>query len=55
MFTHVSSGTDNFEKEIAKEKGYAYVFDTAPGSSSVIFAQESDNIMPQVKTKLGIK
>jgi outer membrane protein len=42
-------------KEIAKEKGYAYVFDTAPGSSSVIFAQDSDNLMPQVKAKLGMK
>jgi outer membrane protein len=41
-------------KDIAKEKGYAYVFDTAPGSSSVIYAQQSDDMMPQVKAKLGI-
>jgi outer membrane protein len=41
-------------KQIAKEKGYAYVFDTAPGSSSVIYAQDGDDMMPQVKTKLGI-
>jgi outer membrane protein len=40
-------------KEIAKEKSYSYIFDTSLGS--VIFAQESDNIMPLVKTKLGIK
>jgi outer membrane protein len=41
-------------KDIAKEKGYAYVFDTAPGSSSVIYAQSSDDLMPQVKVKLGM-
>lgn len=40
-------------KDIAKEKSYSYIFDTSLGS--VIFAQESDNIMPMVKTKLGIK
>jgi outer membrane protein len=40
-------------KQIAKEKGYSYIFDTSLGS--VIYAQESDNIMPMVKAKLGIK
>ncbi|MBK6445024.1 MAG: OmpH family outer membrane protein [Bacteroidetes bacterium] len=40
-------------KDIAKEKAYSYIFDTSLGS--VIFAQESDNIMPLVKTRLGIK
>jgi outer membrane protein len=40
-------------KEIAKEKSYSYIFDTSLGS--VIFAQDSDNIMPLVKEKLGLK
>ena len=40
-------------KEIAKEKSYSYIFDTSPGV--VLYAQEGDNIMPLVKTKLGIK
>ncbi len=40
-------------KEIAKEKSYSYIFDTSLGS--VIFAQDSDNIMPLVKAKLGLK
>jgi outer membrane protein len=40
-------------KEIAKEKSYSYIFDTSLGS--VIYAQDSDNIMALVKTKLGIK
>ncbi len=40
-------------KDIAKEKSYSYIFDTSLGS--VIYAQESDDIMSQVKTRLGIK
>lgn len=40
-------------KDIAKEKGYAYIFDTSLGS--VIYAQESDDLMSQVKAKLAIK
>ncbi len=40
-------------KEIAKEKAYSYIFDTSLGS--VIYAQDSDNIMPLVKAKLGLK
>ena len=40
-------------KEIAKEKSYSYIFDTSLGS--VIYAQDSDNIMSLVKTKLGLK
>lgn len=40
-------------KEIAKEKSYSYIFDTSLGS--VIYAQDGDNILPLVKTKLGLK
>ncbi len=40
-------------KEIAKEKAYSYIFDTSLGS--VIYAQDSDNIMALVKAKLGVK
>ncbi len=40
-------------KDIAKEKGYSYIFDTSQGM--VLFAQESDNMMPVVKAKLGLK
>lgn len=38
---------------IAKEKGYAYVFDTSVGA--FLYAQDSDDIMGLVKTKLGLK
>jgi outer membrane protein len=40
-------------KEVAKEKGYSYIFDTSIGA--VIYAQDSDNIMAIVKAKLGLK
>jgi len=39
--------------EIAKEKGYTYVFNTA--STQLIVSPESDDMMPAVKAKLGIK
>lgn len=38
--------------EIAKEKGYAYVFDTSAGS--VIYAQPGDDLMEVVKKKLNV-
>ncbi len=41
-------------KDIAKEKGYTYVFDVAPGSG-VLYAQESDDITALLKAKLGLK
>lgn len=40
-------------KDIAKEKGYAYIFDTSLGT--VLYAQDSDNMMALVKAKLGLK
>lgn len=40
-------------KALAKEKSYAYIFDTSVGA--VVFAQESDDLMAAVKSKLGIK
>lgn len=39
-------------KAVAKEKGYAYIFDSSSGS--LLFANEADNILPLVKAKLGL-
>lgn len=39
--------------DVAKEKGYSYVFDLSNGT--LLYANESDNILPLVKAKLGIK
>ena len=40
-------------KTIAKEGKYAYIFDT--GTGTVLYAQESDDITPLVKKKLGLE
>ena len=39
-------------KDVAKDKGVKYVFDSAPGKGLIIF--EGDDLMTAVKTKLGI-
>lgn len=44
---------DKAIKEVAKEKGYDYVFDASAGT--LLYAKETDNILPLVKAKLGIK
>jgi outer membrane protein len=40
-------------KDVGKENGYDYIFDTNAGS--FIYSKESHDIMPLVKEKLGIK
>lgn len=40
-------------EEVAKQGGYTYIFDT--GNSVLLYSQDSDDIMPQVKSKLGLK
>jgi len=42
----------NAINEVAQENGYSYVFDTSMGS--VLYSEPSDNIMDEVKAKLGI-
>lgn len=47
---------DKAEKAIsavAKERNYDYIFDKAGGG--LLFGRESDNILPLVKAKMGIK
>lgn len=39
-------------EEVAKENGYTYIFDSGVGS--LLYQQDSDDIMPLVKKKLGI-
>ncbi len=40
--------------DLAKENGYVMIFDTSI-FNSVLFAQESDDLMPALKARLGIK
>jgi outer membrane protein len=43
----------NAIEEVAKENGYTYVFDRSMGV--LLYSEPSDDIMPKVKTKLGIQ
>ena len=39
-------------EEVGKENGYTYIFDA--GIGAVLYSQDSDDIMPLVKKKLGL-
>lgn len=39
--------------EVAKENGYSYIFDSAVGA--LLYQEDSDDILPLVKKKLGLK
>ncbi len=53
LYSPILKKAEDAIKTIAKEKAFSYIFDTSLGS--VIYAQESDDIMPMVKTRLGLK
>ncbi|MGV3585732.1 MAG: OmpH family outer membrane protein [Adhaeribacter sp.] len=53
LFKPILDKAEKAVKDVGKENGYDYIFDTNTGS--FIYAKESHNIMPLVKTKLGIK
>lgn len=53
LFTPILEKADKAIKEVAKTNGYDYVFDASAGA--LLYAKETDNILPLVKTKLGIK
>lgn len=40
-------------EDVAKEGGYTYILDA--GTAAVLYSQDSDDIMPLVKKKLGLK
>jgi Outer membrane protein len=49
----ITDKADKAIQEVAKAKGYSFIFDTSAGS--IIYALPSDNILDDVKAKLGIK
>ena len=53
IYTPIIKKAEDAIKGVAKEKTYSYIFDTSVGV--VLYAQESDDIMPLVKAKLGLK
>jgi outer membrane protein len=53
LYKPILEKADKAIKDVAKEKGYSYVFDASSGG--LLYANETDNLLPLVKTKLGIK
>ena len=41
-------------EDVAKENGYSYIFDTSTNVGAILYQQDSDDIMPLVKKKLGL-
>jgi outer membrane protein len=53
IYSPILEKADKAIKEVAKEKGFDYVFDASGGG--LLYYKESDNILPLVKAKLKIK
>ena len=53
LYKPILDKADKAIKDVAKEKGYDYVFDASGGS--LLYARDGDNILSVVKEKLGIK
>ena len=52
LYAPVLEKADVAIKAVAKEGGYTYIFDASTGS--LLFAEESEDILSKVKTKLGL-
>jgi outer membrane protein len=55
VFQPIYSKVDKAIKDIGKENGFLYVFDVAKGALLYFDETKSTNVMPLVKTKLGLK
>lgn len=53
LYKPILEKADKAIKDVAKEKGYDYVFDASGGA--LLYAKDSDNLLPLVKAKLNIK
>ena len=53
LYTPILDAAEKAIKDVAKEKSYSYILDTSAGT--VLFAQDSDNVMSFVKQKMGLK
>ena len=53
LFKPILDRAEKAVKDVGKENGYDYIFDTNTGS--FIYAKEAHNVLPLVKKKLGIK
>jgi outer membrane protein len=57
VFQPIVAKVDKAIKDIGKENGFLYVFDISPSKAALLYFDEtkSVNVMPLVKTKLGLK
>lgn len=53
LFKPILDKAEKAIKDVAKEKGLDYVFDLSKGA--IIVSRDADNMLPAVKTKLGIQ
>ncbi len=53
LYAPVLDKAEKAIKAVAREKGYDYIFDQ--NGAGMLFGRESDNILPIVKAKMGIK
>lgn len=53
MYSPILERADKAIKDVAKANNYDYIFDASGGV--LLFAKDSDNILPLVKSKLGLK
>ena len=53
LFKPILDKAEKAIKDVGKENGYDYIFDTNTGS--FVYAKESHNVLALVKSKLGIK
>lgn len=57
LFQPIVAKVDKAIKDVGKENGFLYVFDVSPSKANLLYFDEtkSTNILPLVKTKLGLK
>lgn len=55
LFQPIFAKADKAIKDVGKEGGYIYVFDSKPGQILYFDEAKSTNILAPVKTKLGLK
>lgn len=53
LFKPIITKAQDAINSVAKDKGYTYVLDSSAGT--ILFSTEGDDLMPAVKTKLGLK
>jgi outer membrane protein len=55
LFAPITEKADKAIKDVGKENGFFYIFDLSGGQVAYFDETKSINVMPMVKTKLGLK